>query len=574
MSKFPRVAVLIGSLVMGNGPLWAQSALVQATCGSVSIGRDVSGSTVAVGGVVCGIPPETLEELIRDKTRDLLDLSATQRELIQRLRQDLDLNQRQIRMALEIVGEAQAPPERLSAKLVEVAERFKALSVGAATQPGDDPRVRALKADAQTAVEEGDLVKADQLLAEAEAAQVSVIDRLALNAAETAAQRGRVALTRLHYMEAAQHFATAAARVPNHHDDKRLGYLKQEASALFQQGDERGDIDAAQAAILRYNRLSSIISSKNAPLDWAENENLHGVALSSLGSKKSDVTELEKAAICFENSISKTSDGKQPSLWTTSKQNLGVTFFQIGSKNGDVNTLKKSVAILQDVLESGKLSPDSSEWLGAHINLAISLTRVGVMEVNVNILETSASMLRDALSKTTREQQAFTWARAQHALGSNLSAAGTYSGDARHFESAVSAFRAALQVYGEKRTPMKWASSQNGLGGALSSLGKDKKDVGLLLESLEAYNSAKKYHTRDNSPHYWAVININTASVLYEISSFKDNYSKKQTLEEALSHAHAAAELLKPMSDDFYHRTAVSLSREISVEIENIRVTE
>jgi hypothetical protein len=40
---------------------------------------------------------------------------------------ELDLNQRQIRAALGILGENDIPPERLAAKLVEIADRFKAL---------------------------------------------------------------------------------------------------------------------------------------------------------------------------------------------------------------------------------------------------------------------------------------------------------------------------------------------------------------------------------------------------------------------------------------------------------------
>ena len=73
-------------------------------------------------------------------------------------------------------------------------------------------------------------------LAKVEALQTAALDRLALNAAETSAQRGGVALTRLRYAEAAQHFAKAASHVPGGHDDKRLAYLAQEAEALYRQG--------------------------------------------------------------------------------------------------------------------------------------------------------------------------------------------------------------------------------------------------------------------------------------------------------------------------------------------------
>src|SRR4029077_10358970 len=139
------------------------------------------------------------------------ELTIQQRDNIAFLKEKLDLNERQVRAALGILGENDIAPERLSAKLVEIAERFKDLQATASAQPGDDPKIAALKTDAQKAIEAGDLTKADALLADVETGQRQALDRLALNAAETAAQRGEVALTRLRYAEAAKHFANAAA---------------------------------------------------------------------------------------------------------------------------------------------------------------------------------------------------------------------------------------------------------------------------------------------------------------------------------------------------------------------------
>src|SRR5215213_9997115 len=135
----------------------AQERSIQAECGSVAVGGAAVGSTVRITNVVCGIPPEQLEGLIREKTLDLQDLSATQRQLISNLQKELDLNQRQVRAALEILGEKDIPSERLALKLVEIAERFKVLETSAAAKPGEDPKMSALKADAQKAIEAGDL---------------------------------------------------------------------------------------------------------------------------------------------------------------------------------------------------------------------------------------------------------------------------------------------------------------------------------------------------------------------------------------------------------------------------------
>ena len=65
---------------------------------------------------ITGITPDQFAALIRDHTNH----SETQKKLIVRLETDLELNHRQIRAALNILGEANVPPERLAEKLVEI----------------------------------------------------------------------------------------------------------------------------------------------------------------------------------------------------------------------------------------------------------------------------------------------------------------------------------------------------------------------------------------------------------------------------------------------------------------------
>jgi hypothetical protein len=205
-------------------------AQVRADTGSIAIGGSVTSSTVIIG-----IPQEKVDELVRDAKRPLEELTTQQKENIALLKEKLDLNERQVRAALAILGENGIPPERLAAKLVEIAERFRGLQATASAQPGDDPKIAALKADAQKAIEVGELAKADALLADVETEQRRALDRLAVNAADTSAQRGEIALTRLRYAEAAKHFAYAAALFPpkSAHEEKRIEYLSRELSALY-----------------------------------------------------------------------------------------------------------------------------------------------------------------------------------------------------------------------------------------------------------------------------------------------------------------------------------------------------
>src|SRR2546430_9385338 len=200
----------------------AHAQQVKAETGGIAIGRDVIQSTVVIG-----IAQEKVDELVRDAKRPLEELTTQQRENIALLKEKLDLNVSQVRAALGILGENDIPPERLAAKLVEIAERFRDLQATALAQPGDSPSIVSLKAEAQKAVERGELGRADALLAAVETEQRRALDRLAVNAAETSARRGEIALTRLRFAEAATHFANAAGAFPANsaHEDKRITYL-------------------------------------------------------------------------------------------------------------------------------------------------------------------------------------------------------------------------------------------------------------------------------------------------------------------------------------------------------------
>jgi hypothetical protein len=63
------------------------------------------------------------------------------------------------------------------------------VSPTASAQLGDDPKIAALKADAQKAIDAGELAKADALLAAVETEQKHGLDRLAVSAAWTASAR-------------------------------------------------------------------------------------------------------------------------------------------------------------------------------------------------------------------------------------------------------------------------------------------------------------------------------------------------------------------------------------------------
>jgi tetratricopeptide (TPR) repeat protein len=326
-------------------PITAAYAQVRADTGSIAIGGSVTSSTVIIG-----IPQEKVDELVRDAKRPLEELTTQQKENIALLKEKLDLNERQVRAALGILGENDIAPERLAAKLVEIARRFKAFLEAVLAQPGGDPTITTLNTVAQAYIEAGALSKADAVLAEAEAEDLGPtrlqgspppgrhprsLDRLA--AAETSARRGDIALIRLRYREAATHFANAAAVFPpkSVNEDKRKGYLGREANALYLQGSEYGDNAALRSAIEWSRRLIELNPRERVPLDWATTQNNLGTALVTLGERESGTARLEEAVAAYRDALKERTRERVPLQWAASFGNQGVALMLLAERRGD-----------------------------------------------------------------------------------------------------------------------------------------------------------------------------------------------------------------------------------------------
>jgi tetratricopeptide (TPR) repeat protein len=456
---------------------------IHAEEGSVAIGGNVSNSTI-------GVPYEKLEEAVRSRTKDLKDLSDAEKETNALLKEKLDLNQRQVKSALEIVGEANVPPERLGAKLVEIAERFKDLQTAAAAQPGDDSKITALKAEAQKAIQDGQLGEADEILAAIEKIQTEALDRLALNAAQTTAQRGDVALTRLRYPDAAQRFAEAAAKVPQGHEDDRWKYLNEEADALYRQGDEFGDNAAAALAIERYRHLAELWPRNAFPLDWAMTQMNLGNALRTLGERESGTARLEEAVAAYREALQENTRARVPLEWAKTQGSIGTALARLGSRESGTARLEEAVAAFREALQEFTRARVPLQWAMTQMNLGNALQMLGWRESGTARLEEAVAAHREALQENTRARVPLQWAMTQMNLGNALETLGERESGTAKLQGAVAAYREALQENTRARTPLDWAKSTGNQGGALMLLAERRGDAEMAKRAVQQIEAA------------------------------------------------------------------------------------
>ncbi len=222
----------------------------------------------------------------------------------------LELTESAVANMLRILGEQAVPPEQLDAKLGEIAERHKELTQRLRALSNDDPGVVALRNKAAESLETGDYDRADDFLSQAEALderaiaeQQDSLDRRKLSAAQTLAERGELERARLNYLKAAEHFAAAAARVPDTEEEARWRHLLAQASVLYDHGREFGENPSLARAITAYKPALNLRPRDRVPLAWATTQNNLGNALATLGQRESGTARLEEAAAAFRAAL-------------------------------------------------------------------------------------------------------------------------------------------------------------------------------------------------------------------------------------------------------------------------------
>jgi tetratricopeptide (TPR) repeat protein len=497
----------------------ADAQQIKADTGGIAIGGSVTGSTVIIG-----IPQEKVDELVRDAKRPLEELTTQQRENIALLKEKLDLNVNQVRAALGILGENDIPPERLAAKLVEIAERFRDLQATALAQPEDSPTIITLKAEGQKAIEAGELTKADALLADVETEQRRSLDRVAVNVSETSSRRGEIALTRLRYAEAANHFANAAGAFPagSAHEDKRRDYLSRETDALFLQGQEFGDNNALRSAIERDRQLMDLNPRERMPLEWAKIQIKLGMALWVLGEREAGTAKLEEAVVSFREALEEMTRERVPLDWATGKNNLGVVLQSLGERESDTGKLEEAVVAYREALIERTRERVPLDWAETQNNLAGALVHLGSRGTGSAKLEEAVIAFREALKETTRERGPLRWAKVQSNLGSALVVLGDREVGTTKLEQAVVAFREALKERTRERVPLEWAATQYNLASALYSIGMRGGGAAKFEEAAVAFREALKEMTRDRGPIQWASVNLNLGVTLQALGKFDE----------------------------------------------------
>ncbi len=143
-----------------------------------------------------------------------------------------------------------------------------------------------------------------------------------------------MARVRLNYESAAEHFANAAALVPQHLAINRWEYRTEQAKALYALGIEFGANSALRQAVDVFKGLLSERPRAANSLGWALTQMNLGNALRTLGERESGTARLEEAVAAYHSALEEGTRERAPLQWALTQMSLGNALLALGEREG------------------------------------------------------------------------------------------------------------------------------------------------------------------------------------------------------------------------------------------------
>jgi tetratricopeptide (TPR) repeat protein len=401
-------AALIAALVAGDAIAAAGPSVSANEC-SIAAGGNASNNTLTCN---FGLTPEQLRQVteaaVKGATGPFIDR-------ISDISKTLGVTEEAAKTLLRIVGERpDVPDERLAEALTKVAKDYKRLQARVAALNPDNPTARDLVERAKSEVFAGHFEAAHQLLTQARQAQIAAAeeanklaeqaqaarDSRLLGAAASAAAEGDLAMTELHYAQAADLFKQAAELVPARHPNERGNYSHGQANALYQQGDERGDDAALRESIEIWHLVLQERTRDRVPLDWAMTQMNLGNALEVLGERESGTARLEEAVVAYRAALEERTRDRVPLDWAMTQMNLGAALTALGERESGTARLEEAVAAYRAALEERTRDRVPLQWAKTQMNLGNALEALGERESGTARLEEAVAAFDACLTVT------------------------------------------------------------------------------------------------------------------------------------------------------------------------------
>ena len=494
-------------------------------------------------------------DVVGSKVDAVQDDTRVIRDLVERMAAT-GLSEKQVQTLLTAFALEGVPLYLAEDQLLKSAEELRTLRDRLGRLTDDEPEIAAKLQAAKTAIDAADFPRADALLADAEALDMTAGQNRILRGARTIAERAALALAQAKFEEAADHYGRAATYAAPHDSEAASQYSFNQARALSEHGRFFPGLDKLrQAIVILCDQCLPHTSRESRPVVWAETQNSLGIALQTLGDRaggQAGLDALNEAVDVYRTALEIYACQAMPAKWAGTQSNLGSALAILGDRAGGpagLDALNQSVDAYRATLEVYTRQAMPVQWADTQNNLGDALQTLGAHaggQRGLGALNQAVDACRAALEVRTRQAMPGDWAMTQNNLGNALANLGARAGGQAGLDAltqALDAYRGALQIRTREAMPVQWADTQNNLGNALQTLGPRAGGQGgldALHQAVEAYRSALEVNTREAMPAQWAGIQNNLGRVLGILSEVEDEQAALEALNEAVDAYNAA----------------------------------
>jgi len=289
-----------------------------------------------------------------------------------------------------------------------------------------------------------------------------------------------------------------------------------------------------ERAIAAYTEALKVYTFDAFPQEWATTQNNLGNAYCKR-IKGNKAKNLETAIDCFKSALKVYTQDKFPYNWAMTQNNLAVTYFDRIQGNRSEN-LEKAIIAHHEALKVRTFDAFPRQWANTQHNLGnVYLERI--KGDKANNLEQAIIFYTEALKVRTFDAFPQDWAMTQN----NLAAAycNRIRGDkAENLEQAIFHYSEALKVYTFEAFPQQWAGTQDHLANAYCNRIRGDKAENQ-KKAIVCCQEALKVRTFNAFPQEWAATQNGLAIAYSNSASAYSNRmrgDKAENLEQAIFH--------------------------------------
>ncbi len=229
---------------------------------------------------------------------------------------------------------------------------------------------------------------------------------------------------------------------------------------------------------------------------------------------------VEKSLV--EASLTEADHAQAPLAWAETQNMLGNILAAKAQQMRDDELFEQAIACFKLALTEFDQETSPLEWAATQNNLATAQQALGRQLENAKLLKAATDSYTSALLVWSRKETPEPWAAAMHQLGATFHSYGKLLKGNRTFQKSVVSYKNAIAEFDADNNAFELAATHNNCGAVLHNLGESEQNADRLQEAIRSYETATTVCMEQQLPIHLAVLcRVNRAtaqSVLAELT--------------------------------------------------------